>query len=691
MDCGDGKVSDDVVTQRNVSETVSCKDTDSQISSGVECEEPWVTTTEDPHSPTDYSCYNGSGFEELDALSTPDKHGDSFHIETSFDTNESDVQVPKKDQVFPTTKTTSSASNGEAELDHNAVANPSLPVVKVTPGSVVTTTDMADSLCKETWCAPPQGDPSSGASPVLPAVDGPVDVATVDVATVALLVPKSETSLGIAAANAYSYKDNKKDNSAMVPDQENCPDWTEKINGTSASDGEAEDKQDAVEDPRLAVIHATPVRSDNKTDIFSAFLTPVQGHEPFQGDELHIALLVLQSATDLDAKLADFMALPPVATSTDQGLEAIDSPSDAEYVALVQRDFQLLEVSDVGRGRISSKTAISADQVVAGCDFHPPCVLGMSGRLIVAGVCFLPCNVSFPGSAFCGCRYGRSHHVKLGTKVLAPKGKDIQDEDIVLMAPLGLDLRLPGSTSWFLRGAPIYARLIVVTVPSLVPPDDVAHYKRLDQRNGHEAFVVVVLTTTYVVIRLITSAPFGISDNIRSDGLGLLLSVLDGNGAGYEPVRTPSFVHSSHGVPSDRVILRDDMLDCRTGHGDNVVGTPFGLIGGFMEGDAASGNAEKEPGVLSLPRNNLCRSTSGSVPGAAELGCAFCVTAFLASATVLETTFSPKKEISEGRAVVELEEGVWPPTVQASLTGTTMGTDMVCLAFVHISRYKVSE
>ena len=61
-----------------------------------------------------------------------------------------------------------------------------------------------------------------------------------------------------------------------------------------------------------------------------------------------------------------------------------ETDCNASYAALVQRDFKLLDVSNVRIDCSVSKVVFNADMVVAGYNFHPAGVFGMSERLIVA-------------------------------------------------------------------------------------------------------------------------------------------------------------------------------------------------------------------------------------------------------------------------------------------------------------------
>ncbi len=144
-------------------------------------------------------------------------------------------------------------------------------------------------------------------------------------------------------------------------------------------------------EPRFAAIEATPVLIDSESTTFPASNTG-QRRASFQDDQAKIELLIRQSKSGMDAVFDEFGKLPQVgatasvASSFEEEFDELDASSDALYAALVQHDCKVLDMSDVGLDCSGSTEVINADMVVAGRDFYPPGVSGMSVRLIVAKV-----------------------------------------------------------------------------------------------------------------------------------------------------------------------------------------------------------------------------------------------------------------------------------------------------------------
>ncbi len=66
-------------------------------------------------------------------------------------------------------------------------------------------------------------------------------------------------------------------------------------------------------------------------------------------------------------------------------LDVFEPPAEAAYAELVKCNFCLLDASNVGVDHLSPTMGITADKVVAGCNFHPSGVSGMAR--LVARVC----------------------------------------------------------------------------------------------------------------------------------------------------------------------------------------------------------------------------------------------------------------------------------------------------------------
>ena len=81
--------------------------------------------------------------------------------------------------------------------------------------------------------------------------------------------------------------------------------------------------------------------------------------------------------TSLKAVLADFAVLQQegqelaIASPHKEELELLVATTNATYAMLVQRDFLLLNASDVGTEHFSAVAALCANKVVAGHNFIP--------------------------------------------------------------------------------------------------------------------------------------------------------------------------------------------------------------------------------------------------------------------------------------------------------------------------------